>query len=916
MKKKLKDLYNQFPPFGRFSGVIAASLDKMELEENRSFFSRMVYGLRKRARFVLFFPALVALDIIFSLAGAVLNFFGALFTADHLQNKFLKQSQEYAFLFSKSLIGLIASPLGLISPKLVSFMFIPAEKKANEIKSGGSLYKAMVEKIEPTEIEEVRAIIHRANKEGRTVMAVGAGRSQGRQFLPHSNDAKKPSLLIDMSAFNHVNVNLDTQTVTVGAGAKWHEVQMAANQHKLALKVMQASNVFSVGGSIGTNIHGWDHRSGNLAQIIHKITIINADGEIETLDRLSPKFGCVIGGYGAFGIVINAEIELTKNENLKEKGTLVSIEDYVQHFRQHVEPNPDIRMHLFRLSLDPNNLLSEGIAVDFQKTDGKQVKTTQFHPEGKNGTRMDRILVNVARRVGSLRKKYWDGEKDRLLTTETVMTTNEIMQPPINAMFNNSASEAEWLQEFFIPQENIAVFVRELGQLLTKNQVALLNSSIRFVKQDKISLLSYAAGGDRFAVVLCFNQSLKHNEVVKTKKWVREANDLVIKHGGSFYLPYQQFASQEQFAQSYPQFAAFHQEKQTIDQNGLFNSGLYEQYLENKDTKTNHLKILLENPERRKKFAGFLENVLQRVDTDKFYELLEDIVTYNDTHEDIYKELIHRLPEIMPGMIGSLRKILGSLNAIKKDLGQQAKELLAGIDKIDGLVEIGYPGRFVNEFTKAFNVTGTITAVYEAQSVTDYVQTGFPRPYDRFVKLDYNLPNLSVIPNNSADVITCYVGLHHFPTTELDKFLTDLRRILRNDGQFLLVEHDVQDQESHAMASMAHSIFNAVTGASVEEEMTELRNFHSLAHWKQLLISHGFEVDVQEGQAMVRNGDPSLNTMISFKKPQPNPLAKLGGSARPSERFEVDSPTFGPLFASQRQQQPTAVVKELAGLEP
>lgn len=61
---------------------------------------------------------------------------------------------------------------------------------------------------------------------------------------------------------------------------------------------------------------------------------------------------------------------------------------------------------------------------------------------------MDRIMVNVARRSGYVRQKYWESERHRLLNNETQMTTNEIMQPPINAMFNNSVSESEWLQEF------------------------------------------------------------------------------------------------------------------------------------------------------------------------------------------------------------------------------------------------------------------------------------------------------------------------------------------------------------------------------------------------------------------------------------------------------------------------------------
>jgi tol-pal system protein YbgF len=79
---------------------------------------------------------------------------------------------------------------------------------------------------------------------------------------------------------------------------------------------------------------------------------------------------------------------------------------------------------------------------------------------------------------------------------------------------------------------------------------------VRFVKKDEYSKFGYAVDGDRFSVVLCFNQSLQQSQIIQTKKWVRAANDLVIKHGGTFYLPYQQFASQKQFEDLRKQFQA------------------------------------------------------------------------------------------------------------------------------------------------------------------------------------------------------------------------------------------------------------------------------------------------------------------------------------------------------------------------
>ncbi|KTD09875.1 class I SAM-dependent methyltransferase [Legionella hackeliae] len=380
--------------------------------------------------------------------------------------------------------------------------------------------------------------------------------------------------------------------------------------------------------------------------------------------------------------------------------------------------------------------------------------------------------------------------------------------------------------------------------------------------------------------MLCFNQSLAPAEIAKAKAWLREAQQIAIKHGGTYYLPNQHVSSPADFEKAYPHAKEAQQAKLEADPNQVFTSGLYQKYMAQSE-KVNYFKELMSDEKRKKDFEGFLVNVLQRVDKAKLYKLLEEVMRDNDTHEEIYTELCRRLPEIMPSTIGGFRRILKSLSSIKEDLAAQARELLSDFTTIHGLVEIGYPGRFVDGFKKNFKVTGNIAAVYEGQSATDYIQTGFPRPYHQFAKLDYNKPDLRTLQDKSADVITCYVGLHHFPEAELDKFLDEVKRVLRDGGRFLLVDHDVDENlhsDSMTMAHMAHMIFNAVTGASVKEELQETRNFHSMQYWRNKLKEHDLDCGIDESVQHIRAGDPSRNRMISFIKtiPQHQVVAQPG----------------------------------------
>lgn len=852
---------------GFFSSLPAKMIDKMYLEEQHSYFSRLLHFVKIRAVYIGLFLPLAVVDLFVSAAMTLFFALSTFFVVGKLQENRLSQQQKYAEQFSKLLYSILAFAFGLISPKLLVFYFTPERAKQEGVQAGGNYYQDKdAQLVSPQSVEELQELIVQAQKDGSKVMPIGAGLSQGKQFLP----VGEKGIVVDLSQLSTIDINTDKKTVTVGAGVIWADIQNAVNNSKLALKVMQASNVFSVGGSIGANVHGWDHCSGSLVNTILSLELINAQGERQTLTPKDELFHQVVGGYGLYGIVTRVTFQLTDNVLLKEKSTDVSIDDYVDYFRNHVQQSEQTKMHLFRLSLNPANLLGTGVAVSYDKeAKSRPVKAANLTQESSRGSRFNRVMINLARRFDWIRAFYWKNERQRLLANDdTVLSTNEVMRPPIKAMFNPSVSEAEWLQEYFLPEEQLASFLKELGQLLMANDVCLLNASVRFVKQNDKSLLSYAKDGDRFAVVLCFNQSLREDQVVKAKKWLRQAQHLSIQKGGSYYLPYQHVSLPEDFHKAYPHAKKAQQLKEQVDPNGLFMSGMYQKYMQPSTERTSYFKVIMQSEATKKEFAGFLERVLQRVDTDKFYALLEDVLSYNDTHAEIYKELCRRLPEIMPGSFGSLKRILQSLSSIKTDLGAQARSLLPReLKEINGLVEIGYPGRFIAGFKEHYKVTGAVVAVHEQQSLTDYIQAGYPRPYQQFAPLNYNKPNLSTLSDESADVITCYVGLHHFPEKELDAFLREVRRVLRKGGHFIIVDHDVTDENSMVMAHMAHTIFNAVTGVSLEEELTEVRNFQPMSYWQNRLAKHDLAYDINGADvAMIRSGDPSRNRMVSFAK--------------------------------------------------
>jgi FAD/FMN-containing dehydrogenase len=477
--------------------------------------------------------------------------------------------------FIKCLRGLATFPAGILWRDIVSNHFLEEKKHDGRLHPTGGLYASGAHIQRPQNSGEVQAWVRYAKQAGQKISIGGAGYSQGKQILPPNEH----DLHLDMSGLNGIRVKPEEKIVQVGAGATWKEVQAAANEHGLAVQVMQASNVFSVGGSISANCHGWDHKMGAIANTIRSLTIVDAEGNLQRLTPQDELFGYVVGGYGMFGVIVEAELALTDNEELFQFAEPIAPKDYARYFEEQILPNPHLRMHLYRLSLKPGSLLQEGYAENFS-VKGPAAPSTALADEPENGTTLHRILMQVARNSPYARGLFWDSQVKEM-SKMTRGKRNEIMRPPILAAFaNNSRARAEWLQEYFVPKEQLADFLAFLGQVLNENEVALLNASVRFVRKDDKAKLGYASQGDRFAVVLFFSQSLNKEEVEKTQTWVRQVIDYLGHVGGTFYLPYIHFATQEQFAKCYPAAAQVAEKKREIDPEASFANGFYQDYLQ------------------------------------------------------------------------------------------------------------------------------------------------------------------------------------------------------------------------------------------------------------------------------------------------------------------------------------------------
>ena len=262
----------------------------------------------------------------------------------------------------------------------------------------------------------------------------------------------------------------------------------------------------------------------------------------------------------------------------------------------------------------------------------------------------------------------------------------------------------------------------------------------------------------------------------------------------------------------------------------------------------------------------FLQNIFRLYPEDRFHTLLKTASRELKSDEKIYKKVQSELPTIKP-FLADFTLSLPALKKQKQVIKAQTLQLLGSRTELDGYVEIGSPGRYISALKSAIKLTGPVYLVNDvapSNSPADILERGQIRKIGAFVPLgNYQPISSAYIKNESVDLVTCYIGIHHAAQDILPKFIESIRRILRPGGLFVLRDHNAATPEMVQFCSAIHTVFNLGTKVSWETNDQELRFFNSADFWSNYLKAHGFK---DSGARLLQDHDPSDNALMLFTK--------------------------------------------------
>lgn len=422
--------------------------------------------------------------------------------------------------------------------------------------------------VRPRTVSEVAALLQRA--EGPVSFA-GRRASMGGQI------GTDGALVLDMRGLDQVEaVDPTGRTARVQAGASWRQLIDVLDPHDLSVAAMQSYANFTVGGSLSVNAHGRYVNQGAVSRSVRSIDLVLADGAMVSASRQEHPdlFWSALGGYGAMGAIVRAELDLAQNRRLARTSRSMRFDEFPAWFDENVRGSG--RAVLFNADLYPPQY-DRLVAITFTETDAAPTAPERLQRGGPAGTleRLATWWVADGPLGKWARERYIDPAR---LAPPLVVSRNWEATYDIASLEPRSRSEeTAVLQEYFIPVDRIASFVPEMARIFQAHKVDVLNVSIRHAVAEPEPLLTWSPT-EVFAFVIYYEQGTTDCAQNAVADWTREMADAVLAAGGRWYLPYQPHATTDQLRRAYPRWDEWLAAKRRFDPRGKLRNQLLDAY--------------------------------------------------------------------------------------------------------------------------------------------------------------------------------------------------------------------------------------------------------------------------------------------------------------------------------------------------
>lgn len=405
----------------------------------------------------------------------------------------------------------------------------------------------------------------------RGVIARGLGRSYG------DNAQNAGGLVVDMTALNNIHrIDRDSRLVDVDAGVSLDQLMKAALPFGLWVPVLPGTRQVTVGGAIGSDIHGKNHHSaGSFGNHVRSMQLLTADGTVQTI---SPKknaklFWATVGGCGLTGIILRATIEMTPTETayfIADGDVTAGLDETIAFHSDGTEDDYEYSSAWFD-ALSPMPKLGRAVISrgSLAKLDQlpKKLQKNPLDFTGKTFLTFPDIFPNglLNNKTFTLATEVWYRKGATYRQKPQNLTA---FYHPLDMLgeWNRAYGSRGFLQyQFVVPPEAVAEFKQILIDIQASGHYSFLNV-FKYFGAGNQAPLSFPMPG--------WNVCLDFPIVPGLNEFVTGLDQRVLEFGGRLYTGKDSRTTAETFHQMYPRIDEWIKVRRNVDPTGVFMSDM------------------------------------------------------------------------------------------------------------------------------------------------------------------------------------------------------------------------------------------------------------------------------------------------------------------------------------------------------
>lgn len=440
----------------------------------------------------------------------------------------------------------------------------------------------------PESVDALRVAVLRARAEGRRVSVSGGLHAMGGQQFASGE------VCIDLRGLDAV---LDTDAekgwLRIGAGAQWPAIIAATramppgSEGAWAIRQKQTGvDDVTLAGSISANAHGRGLLMRPFGEDIEALTLMNAEGALIRCSREENArlFSLVIGGFGLFGILVDATLRLTPRRRVRRLVDIIDIDDAANAVFRRAEQGCLYGDFQFVIDAGDDGFLRRGVFSCYRPVEEQgSVEAATSDLAKEDWLRLMRLAHSDKRTAFRLYSRHYLETDGAVYDSDTMQLSTYI---PSYAEFvagvgadatPGAVRESLVIGEHYVPRERALEFMDRARAILRAFGTEVIYGTIRSILRDETAVLPWAR--EDYACVI-FNLRTPHDEAGRrhTEATFRALTDASIALGGSFFLTYHRAATPEQVLAAYPRFEDWLSLKKEYDPEEFFTSDWYRHY--------------------------------------------------------------------------------------------------------------------------------------------------------------------------------------------------------------------------------------------------------------------------------------------------------------------------------------------------